>query len=257
MTQRLKDQVALVTGAGSGIGQGISQVLAREGARVAVLSRTQAHAQETARLIEDEGDQALAVTVDVSLRTGVEQAIATTLEGFGRIDIVVNNAGVNVCSPFVDLQDEDWDRIFDVNVKGIYLVTQVVLGHMIQRRQGAIVNIASWVGRNPLPLFVPYSASKAAVIALTRGLALEVAEHGVRVNAILPGNVWSNIWPEVLADYARITGRPEEECLAEFVQGMPFKRMQTVEDIAAAVVFLCSDEAKEITGESLGVTGGL
>ena len=255
--QRLKGQVTLVTGAGGGIGKGIAQVMAQEGARVVALSQTAAHAEETVQAITNEGGQAVAITADVSSRADAERAVATTLETFGQVDILVNNAGVNVCSRFLELRDEDWDRIFDVNVKGVYLMSQVALRHMSQCRHGSIVNIASWVGRTPLPLFVPYCASKAAVIALTRGLALEVAEFGVRVNAVLPGNVWSNIWPGVLADYTRITGKRQEDCLTEFIQGMPFKRMQTVEDIAAAVVFLCSNEAREITGEALGVTGGL
>ena len=255
--RRLEGQVALITGSGSGIGRGVARVMASEGARVVALSKTAAHAEETAQTINEAGGQAIAVAADVSQRDGVERAVATTLETYGQIDSLVNNAAVNVCSRFLDLADEDWERIFDVNVKGVYLMSQVVLRHMAQRRQGSIVNIASWVGRNPLPLFVHYCASKAAVIAFSRGLALEMAEDGVRVNAVLPGNVWSNIWPGVLADYARITGKKEEDCLQEFVQGMPFKRMQTAEDIAATVVFLCSNEAREITGESLGVTGGL
>ena len=254
---RLKNQVALVTGAGAGIGRGIAQGLAQEGARVGALSQTAGHAAETAQSITAEGGQAIALSGDVSSRVEAERTVATALETFGQLDILVNNAGVNVCSRFLELRDEDWEHIFNVNVKGVYLMSQVVLRHMSQRRQGSIVNIASWVGRNPLPLFVHYGASKAAVLALTRGLALEVAEFGVRVNAVLPGNVWSNIWPGVLADYARITGKREEDCLAQFTQAMPFKRMQTVEDITAAVVFLCSDDAREITGESLGVTGGL
>jgi NAD(P)-dependent dehydrogenase (short-subunit alcohol dehydrogenase family) len=136
-------------------------------------------------------------------------------------------------------------------------MTQTVLRHMAERRQGRIVNIASWVGRNPLPLFAHYSASKAAVIALTRAVALEAAEFGITINAVLPGNVWSNIWPGVLSDYTRITGKSEDDCLKEFAAGVPLKRFQTVDDVAAAAVFLCSHEAREITGEALGVTGGL
>jgi len=157
----------------------------------------------------------------------------------------------------LDLPEEEWDRVFDVNVKGVYLMMQAVLRHMTQRRQGQIVNIASWVGRTPLPLFAHYAASKAAVLALTRAVALEVAPFDVTVNAVLPGNVHSNIWPGVLADYARLTGQPEEDCLQHFAESVPLKRFQRVDDVAAAVVFLCSHEAREITGEALGVSGGL
>lgn len=254
---RLNDKVALVTGAGSGIGRGIAQTLAREGATVVALSLTAEHAEETASAIRQVGGEAMAIAADVRSRADVLRAVAAAQQAYGRLDCLVNNAGVNVCSPILDLEEEDWDRVFDVNVKGTYLTTRAALPSMVARRQGRIVNIASWVGRHPLPRFAHYSASKAAVIALTRGLALEVAEHNITVNAVLPGNVWSNIWPGVLADYARLTSTPEAECLQEFIQGMPFKRMQTVEDIAASVVFLLGDEAREITGEALGVTGGL
>lgn len=254
---RLEGQVALITGAGSGIGRGIAATCAREGARVVAVSKTAAHAEETVRTIRGAGGEATAIAADVGVRAQVDRAATAAVDAYGQVDILVNNAGVNVCSPLLDLPEEEWDRVFDVNVKGVYLMTQAVLRQMAQRRRGRIVNIASWVGRTPLPLFAHYSASKAAVLALTRAVALEAAEYGVTVNAVLPGNVESNIWPRVLADYARLTGKSEEDCLKQFAEGVPLKRFQRVEDVAAAVVFLCSHEAGEITGEALGVTGGL
>ena len=254
---RLDERVAMITGAGSGIGRGIATICAREGARVVAVSKTAAHVEETVQAIHDAGGEAIAITADVSGRAQVERATTMALQTYGQVDILVNNAGVNVCSALLDLPEEEWDRVFGVNVKGVYLMMQTVLRHMTQRRQGQIVNIASWVGRTPLPLFAPYAASKAAVLALTRAVALEVAQFDVTVNAVLPGNVHSNIWPGVLADYARITGKPQEDCLQQFAESVPLKRFQRVDDVAAAVVFLCSHEAREITGEALGVTGGL
>jgi meso-butanediol dehydrogenase / (S,S)-butanediol dehydrogenase / diacetyl reductase len=247
----LEDRVALITGAGSGIGLGIARVLAARGARVAL---TDLDAERVHEAAADLDGRALAHDV-----TSWEQSrgvVEAVLAEHGRIDILVNNAGVSKSIPFHELDEAEWDRVHDVNVKGVFLTTRAVVPHMMQRRSGSIVSISSMVGKEAIPLFVHYSASKFAVIGLTQGLAKEMAPYGVRVNAVCPGVVRTPLWEPLLEQLSHNKGITREEAWEEFVADIPLHRPQEVEDIGEAVAFLASDLAKNMTGQGINVTGG-
>jgi NAD(P)-dependent dehydrogenase (short-subunit alcohol dehydrogenase family) len=249
-------RVALVTGAGRGIGRAIADSLAADGYRLALCSRTET-AERAADELAAEGFEAIGARVDVSRPAEFRDFVESTLERFGRIDALVSNAGVNRAGALVDMTVESFDEIFATNVRGTFFAAQAVAPALIAQRSGTIVNVASFVARSPVPLFTAYSASKAAVISLTRGLALELAEHNVNVNAVCPGNVRTDIWESSTAELARTTGVTAQEVFDRTIELQPFRRPQTGAEVGAAVVFLCSDAARNITGEAIYVTGGM
>jgi meso-butanediol dehydrogenase / (S,S)-butanediol dehydrogenase / diacetyl reductase len=244
----LGGRVALVTGGASGIGRGIVEALAREGADVVIADLDGDHAEAVASEVGGRGAQ-----VDVT----DERSVARLVEEAGVIDILVNNAGVSKSVPFVDLDEREWDRVFDVNVKGVFLACRAVVPQMVERRAGKIVNVASMVGKEAIPLFVHYSASKFAVIGLTQGLAKELAEHDINVNAVCPGVVRTPLWEPLLDQLSATKGITREAAFGEFIEGIPLARPQTPEDIGAVVAFLASDKARNMTGQGINVTGGM
>ena len=159
--------------------------------------------------------------------------------------------------PFVELDEREWDRVFDVNVKGVFLACRAVVPQMIERRAGKIINVASMVGKEAIPLFVHYSASKFAVIGLTQGLAKELAEFDINVNAVCPGVVRTPLWEPLLDQLSANKGITREEAFGEFIAGIPLARPQTPEDIGEVVAFLASDKARNMTGQGINVTGGM
>jgi meso-butanediol dehydrogenase / (S,S)-butanediol dehydrogenase / diacetyl reductase len=191
--RELEGRVALITGAGSGIGRGIAAVLARRGATLVLSDLDEARVAEVAG--EHGGTSA---PHDVTSWASCQKVVERVLESFGRIDILVNNAGVSRSVPFHQLDEAEWDRVHDVNVKGVFLTTRAVVPHMMERRHGSIISISSMVGKEAIPLFVHYSASKFAVIGLTQGLAKEMAPYDVRVNAVCPGVVRTPLWEPLL-----------------------------------------------------------
>lgn len=248
---------AVVTGAGHGIGAGIASVLAREGASVTITDIDEQAARGLAEQIAQEGGKALGVGHDVSrgdsCREVVEQARAT----FGSVDVLVNNAGISQRIPFVEIDEQMWDRMLDINVKGVYLMVQAVLGEMIERRSGRIINTASLIGKaGALPLFTHYVASKFAVVGLTQALAAELAPHNILVNAVCPGVVRTPLWGPLLQSNATEQGISMEEAWKQAVATIPLGRPQEPEDIGYAVAFLASKRASNITGESINVNGG-
>ena len=252
MTERnLEGRVAIITGAGAGIGEGIARVLAAHGARVVLTDISTDHIGEVA---ESLGGTACAQ--DVTDWNSCQRVVAATLEQHGKIDILVNNAGVSKSVPFHELDEAEWDRVHNVNVKGVFLATRAVVPHMMKRRSGSIVSISSMVGKEAIPLFVHYSASKFAVIGMTQGLAKEMAPYGVRVNAVCPGVVRTPLWDPLLDQLAANKGISRDEAWGEFVADIPLRRPQEVEDIGEAVAFLASDLAKNMTGQGINVTGG-
>ena len=254
----LKDTVAIVTGAARGIGRGVAQALAREGARVVVadLPSVQEEMERTGALVESEGVQALLAHCDVRDWAQVSALVQTALDRFGRIDILVNNAGVISVAPVAAMSEEAWDGVLDVNLKGTFLCCKAVAPHMTERRSGRIVNMSSQAGKRGAPAVAHYCASKFAVIGFTQSLALELAPFDVTVNAICPGEVESAMWREqLLPALAAAQGSTPEEAWERWVrERVPLGRPQTPEDIGQAVVFLC--RADNITGEALNVTGG-
>ena len=260
---RLDGQVAIITGAGRGVGRGIATVFAEAGATIICSARTRTEIDETVAMIEAAGGKAIAVTADVMKRDDLVALVDTTIERFGRIDIVVNNAGIASPPgmPFTRNTEAEWDQAFDVNVKSVFLMCKAITPHFIERRAGRIINIASIAGPLASLTMPPYSVAKGGVIILTRIVAKELAPYGVTVNAICPGILWTGFWQDLARDIAEnnpafrgMTARQVfEKRVAEIV---PMGCEQTPEDIGWAAVFLASDEARCITGQSLMVDGG-
>lgn len=260
---RLAGKVAVVTGGGSGIGRGIAICLAREGADIAIPDLQEASAGDIAREIQALGRAAIGLRCDVTQGVDIRATLDRIQAELGRIDIVVNNAGVASPPglPFTRNSEEDWDRAFAVNVKSVFLMCKAIAPYFIERRAGRIINIASIAGPLASPTMPPYSVAKGGVITLTRIVAKELAPHGVTVNAICPGILWTGFWQELARDiaennpaYSGMTARQVfEKRVADVV---PMRCEQTPEDIGWATVFLASDEARCITGQSLMVDGG-
>jgi NAD(P)-dependent dehydrogenase (short-subunit alcohol dehydrogenase family) len=254
MPERFRDKGVVVTGGAQGIGKGIVEGFLREGARVVVVDLEEGRAATTAQQLEDLGDVS-SIQCDVTSRADVERMIATSLERLGRVDVLVNNAGVASMARCTDLTDDQWDLVMDVNVRGVFLCTQAVLPHMLERGSGSIVNTGSEAGLQPHPLVAHYCAAKAAAIMFTRAVALEVAP-AVRVNAVCPGTVNTDMMAQNYASETALTGASREEIEQGLVNDTPMGRLQTPRDIANAVLFLASDDASEITGHALNVSGG-
>ena len=252
----LDGRIALVTGAGRGIGRAVALQLAEAGCRLALCSRSDSSI-EYASDLNERGIDAIGAKVDVSDIEAFRRYAEEVHAREGRVDILVNNAGVNHSGAVGGMEPESFDEIFSVNVRGLFFAIQAVLPFMVEQRGGKIVNIASTVARSPVPLYTAYSASKAAVVSLTRGLALELAEHNINVNAVCPANIWTDIWETSTRELTALTGKTSTQFFEETIKRQPFGRPQTGEEIGAAVAFLCSEPARDITGEALFVTGGL
>ena len=255
---RLQDKVALVFGAGSsgpgwGNGKAAAVAYARQGARVVCLDLDEAAAQETAAIIESEGQRALALRADVTSAASVDEVVRRAVEAFGRIDILHNNVGMTLMGGPTDIDEAAWQRSLDINVGSVYRTARAVLPHMLARKSGVIINISSlaairWGG---YPYFA-YYAAKAAVNQATVALAMQYARQGIRANAILPGAIDTPlIYREISGQYKSV-----EEMREARNRAVPTGRMGTAWDIANAAVFLASDEASFINGVCLPVDGG-
>lgn len=246
--KRLHEKVALVTGAARGMGEAIARGLAAEGAQVVVSDLQSPLLHETAAAIAGRfGVRTLAVAADIAQPRDIASLVETAIDAFGRIDVLVNNAGILYPTRVMDVSRDEWLRVMDVNVSGLFYLTQDVLRHMIARRYGRIVNMSSSAGRSVSTLGgVHYTASKAAVLGITRAIAKEVAPHGITCNAVCPG----------LIDTDMVRKTVSADRLQAYEQSFPIARLGTPKEVADLVVFLSSDEAAYITGASIDINGG-
>lgn len=242
-------KTALVTGAAAGIGRACARRLAREGHQVGVLDLDKASAQKVVDEIEADGGKALALGANIADRPGVEAAVNELRQAFGPVTIVVNNAGITAFDKFTEITDELWDKVFEINTKGTFIVTQVVYPDMRAANWGRIVNISSSSAQGGSPLQIHYSASKGAVIAMTKSMAAAFGRYGITVNNIPPGSVMQTVMSEAQKESWPMS----EETLAK---SLPVRRTGVPDDIASACAWLCQDDAGYVTGQTIGVNGG-
>lgn len=250
-------KVALVTGAGRGIGQSIALRLADEGADVSAADIDRESAERTAADVRARARRAVAVRVDVSDVTQVEHMVESTCQSLGRIDILVNNAGVWGASPLLELTPEEWDRVFAVNTRGLFFCLQRAGKRMMENRSGTIINIASIAGLRSRPEAVHYGASKAAALSITRAAAPIFAPFGITVNAVCPGRVETPMNTQAEKTVADLFGLDLDASRSDAIAQIPLGRVASPNDIAGVVAFLASPDAAYITGHIVNVSGGL
>lgn len=258
LPQRLRGRAAIVTGAGQGLGRAMAQRLAGEGATVVVADLREDTAEQTAAQIEAQGGRALTVRTDISRASDVVDLIQRALSELGRLDILVNNAGIGpYVAPIVELPEEEWTKILAVNLTGTFLCCREAARRFMAQESGTIINISSINGFSPSVFVAAYNVAKAGIISLTKTLALELAPYGVRVNAVCPGPVYTDLNHKLMRQRADALGITVEEMVERVRSAVPLGRWGEPEDMAAAVAFLASDDAAYITGEVLTVAGGM
>jgi len=251
---KLKDKAAIITGGARGIGAAIADRYVAEGARVAIADISYAEAEKTAAR---HGDKAFPLALDVTKTASIGAAVESVVSRWGGVDILVNNAAIFDMAPIVEVAEQSFDRVFAVNVKGLFFTLQAVAKRMIaQGRGGKIINMASQAGRRGEALVAVYCASKAAVISLTQSAGLDLIKHKINVNGISPGVVDTPMWEEVDALFAKYEHRPIGEKKRLVGEAVPFGRMGLPEDHAGAAVFLASSDSDYVVAQTLNVDGG-
>jgi NAD(P)-dependent dehydrogenase (short-subunit alcohol dehydrogenase family) len=254
---QLEGKVALITGASKGIGRVMSRLFAKEGAAVVCAARSRDLVEETAALITGDGGRAVAVTGDAATEGDVQKMVAAGVKAFGKLDVLVNNAGDG--GPTKRVQEyttDDWFYTINSCLTSSYMCTRFAVPEMIRAGGGVIVNISSTAGRRGLPFRIGYCSAKAGQVGMTYGLALELSPLNIRVNAIAPGAVEGDRIERVIAGQAEVRGVAVEDMRRSFVERSPLKRMTTAEDIATLAVYLCSDAARNLSGQCIAVTAG-
>jgi NAD(P)-dependent dehydrogenase (short-subunit alcohol dehydrogenase family) len=248
---RLEGKVAAITGAGSGIGRASAILFAKEGAKVVVVCRTPSTGQETVQNIKNDGFEAIFIPADVSKSQDVKEIIAGAVNKYGRLDILFNNAGVNAVAPITEIEEDEWDKIINTNLKGVFLGCKHAIPIMKKQGGGVIINTASTFAYVGKPKMGPYCASKGGIVALTRAIALEVASYNIRVNCIVAG---ATLTPMVERSLMA-SGKPDET-RKDYINRHPIGRLGKPEDIANAALYLASGDSSFVTGSSLFVDGG-
>jgi NAD(P)-dependent dehydrogenase (short-subunit alcohol dehydrogenase family) len=244
---RFEDRVAIVTGSARGLGRAIAVALSREGSRIVIVDINPTQGEDVVREIEELGVEAMFVRADVSRRADVDRMVEATLNRFNTIDILVNNAGIHDAAPFVEETEELWQRMFAVNVMGTVIPSQAVVSEMMRRKRGKIVNISSKAAVVGEPYHAAYSASKGAILALTRAMAIELAPYHITVNAVCPGPTYTDM----------LLGATDAADREELTAIAPLGRLGKPEDIASAVLYLASEESDWCTGQALSIDGGM
>jgi len=253
----LPGQVAIVTGAGRGIGRATALELARLGADIVVAEIDRAGAERTAAEVKALGRRASVVATDVTSRKDLAAMTEGARTEFGRIDVLVNNAGIYRAAAPLDVTEEHWDAVMTVNAKAMFFACQAVLPTMIAQQCGSIVNLASMAGKIGSRNNLPYNASKAAVISITKSLALAHARDGIRVNCVCPGFVETDMWTLVAREQGALMGLSPEEFTRQRGAQVPLGRMERPEDVASVIAFLAGSRAAYMTGQAISVDGGL
>jgi NAD(P)-dependent dehydrogenase (short-subunit alcohol dehydrogenase family) len=254
---RLMGKSAIITGAGRGIGKTTALMFAREGADVLAPDLDLAGSEATAKEIQALGRKGIPLQMDVTHMADIQRMVETAIREFGKIDILVNNAGITLVRDPIQLSEADWDRTLNLNLKATFFCSQAVAREMIKRKAGVILNAASISGRSGKPMMADYCASKFGVIGITQSLAMALAKHGVRVNAVAPGIVDTDMWVSVDREWSALEGKPTGTMKQVRVAAIPLGRIETPDDVAKVYTFLASDEAAYITGQTLNVCGGL
>jgi 3-oxoacyl-[acyl-carrier protein] reductase len=254
---RFQGKVALITGWGAGIGKGTALRLAQEGCNVAGVDIKKDSGSAVAEEIRSFGGQALPIAGDASQPEVVKNSVSSTIKKFGKIDILVNNVGLFELKPIMRTEEKDWEKYISINAKTTFLWSHAVANHMIKRQSGCIVNLASDSGKVGDPYSGIYVAAKHAVIGLTKNLALELAPYAIRVNAVCPGFVETNMLSEFIQALAKVEKKSVGKLRKEMIEGIPLRRFAKPSDIASVIAFLCSDDASYMTGQAINITGGL
>jgi NAD(P)-dependent dehydrogenase (short-subunit alcohol dehydrogenase family) len=243
----LEGKVAIVTGGSKGFGKAIALGLAEAGASVVVASRTQSDLDKVAEEIIAKGGKAQAITVDTSQKESIENLASKTIEAFGKIDILINNAGLGETCPFLKTPEEQWDKIININLKGYFLCAQAIGGHMFKAKAGRIINISSAMGSTPMGYMAPYAASKGGINAMTKSLAQEWATRGITVNAVAPSYFDTEMNQGSIAD---------ENTSKMIMSKTPVKRWGKVEELTGLIIYLASDASSYMTGAVIPLDGG-
>jgi 3-oxoacyl-[acyl-carrier protein] reductase len=256
--ERFKGKTALITGAGSGVGRQTALSFIKEGANVIISDINENSLTELKSLTRKDENKVLILLADISKSNDVQKILTSSVEKYGQIDYLINNAGISMTKKMMEIENCDWDKVLDVNVKGTFDVLKNVAKSMIKNNaKGVIVNIASIAGEKGRPNFLAYAASKAAIISITKSAALEFAVHGIRINSVSPGTIDTPMWDKIADDVLKIQGGKKDDLLKTWLEKIPLKRLAKPDDISDVILFLCSDEARFITGQVINVCGGL
>lgn len=252
LIEDFSDHVVIVTGAGSGIGRGIALRFAEEGAAVVVTDVNRSQGEAVAQACIEAGGRSIFVLADVSVAADCRALVNASVDAFGRVDTLVNNAGVNFVKPTLEMDETDWDRVIDVDLKGTFLCSRYALEVMVAQGKGSVINIASVHTQATLPEAAPYAAAKGGVEMMTKSMAIEFATKGVRVNAVSPGLTDTQIWADIQDAAADV-----EAARQHWYDNIPMRRVQSPREVANVVLFLASDAASYITGANILTDGGM